>query len=171
MAWRSIGAPGRQGGGHSMRIRGLVPALVAAGAIAGLALASSSRAAQPYCPNPAHVRPAPPPADLLVPIAKAFDVDAAAVRGTSYVRCIGAALMGCYVGANLVCDRADARRTNPGAVAWCRAHPGAAEIPMAATGHATIYEWSCNGARAVAGKILMRVDVDGYIADNWKEIR
>lgn len=154
-----------------MRIGFVVRALVAAGAIAGLAFMSPSRAAQPYCPNPAHARPAAAPADLLAPLAKAFDADVAALRGTSYVRCVGATLMGCYIGANLVCDRADTRRVNPGASAWCRAHPGAAEIPMAATGHGTIYEWSCNGARAVAGKIVMPVDAGGYIADNWKEIR
>jgi hypothetical protein len=42
---------------------------------------------------------------------------------------------------------------------------------MAATGHATIYEWSCKGARAVPGKALVTVDPQGYIADNWKDVR
>jgi hypothetical protein len=40
---------------------------------------------------------------------------------------------------------------------------------QAATGHDTIYEWSCNGRRAVAGKTVMTVDPQGYIAENWKE--
>jgi hypothetical protein len=43
-------------------------------------------------------------------------------------------------------------------------------IPMAATGHGTIYEWSCNGRRAVAGKAVMTLDPQGYIAENWKAI-
>jgi hypothetical protein len=42
---------------------------------------------------------------------------------------------------------------------------------MAATGHATIYDWSCNGRRAVAGKTVSAVDPQGYEADNWKELR
>jgi hypothetical protein len=58
--------------------------------------------------------------------------------------------MGCMVGANLVCDKADQRRA--AGATWCRENPGATVIPMAATGHATIYEWSCNGRNAVPGK-------------------
>jgi hypothetical protein len=79
--------------------------------------------------------------------------------------------MACTVGANLDCDKADTRRALPGATAWCRDNPGATGIPMAATGRATIYEWSCKGRRAVAGKVAMPIDPQGYIADNWKEIR
>jgi hypothetical protein len=87
------------------------------------------------------------------------------------VRCSGDKLLGCMVGANLVCDKADKRRALARATAWCRENPGANVIPMAATGHATIYEWSCKGARAVPGKALVTVDPQGYIADNWKEVR
>ncbi|MEJ2435215.1 MAG: hypothetical protein P8Y53_19470 [Pseudolabrys sp.] len=57
-----------------------------------------------------------------------------------------------------------------GATAWCRAHPNAKFIPLSATGHATIYNWSCKGRRAVAGKALMAVDHQGYIAGNWKKL-
>ena len=41
---------------------------------------------------------------------------------------------------------------------------------MFATGHATIYEWSCKRRRAVAGKVVVTVDPQGYIAENWKEV-
>ena len=41
---------------------------------------------------------------------------------------------------------------------------------MAATGHDTVYEWSCRGRRAVAGKAVMTVDPHGYIVENWKDI-
>ncbi len=123
-----------------------------------------------YCPNPAHATPADVPADLTAAVAKAFNVDTGAIAGAAYVRCVGPTLMGCYVGANLVCDKADTRRRIPGATEWCRQNPGSQFIPMAATGHATIYDWSCKGTRAVAGKRIVTVDPQGYIADNWKTI-
>ncbi len=109
--------------------------------------------------------------DLVSSIAKAFQIDEPAAASGAFVRCAGAKLMGCYVGANLVCDKADTRRALPGATAWCRDNPGSTGIPMAATGHATIYDWSCKGPHAVAGKAVISVDPQGYIAENWKEIR
>jgi hypothetical protein len=127
-------------------------------------------AAGNYCPDPAHARPAKTPPDLAAAVAKAFAIDEATASGASFVRCAGPKLMGCYVGANLVCDKADTRRKLPGATAWCRDNPGSAGVPMAATGHATIYEWSCKGRRAIAGKPVIAVDRGGYIAENWREI-
>ncbi len=138
--------------------------------VIGIAPATRAHAAGAYCPNPAHARPQAVPAALQGRVASAFDIDRAAVRGAAFVRCVGPTLMGCYVGANLVCDKADTRRTLPGASAWCRNHPGAKFIPMVATGHATIYDWSCAGRRAVAGRIVQPVDAQGYIAGNWKKI-
>jgi len=123
-----------------------------------------------YCPNPTHARPAAVSADLVPALAAAFHVDNDAVRNAAFVRCVGARVLGCYVGANLNCGKADTRRTLPGATAWCRDHPGDINIPMAASGHDTIYEWSCKGHHAVAGRVVMKVDRRGYVADNWKEI-
>jgi hypothetical protein len=134
------------------------------------ATATSAYAAPAYCPNPAHARPAKVPPGLVAAVASAFNIDKSAVPNTAFVRCAGATLMGCYVGANLVCDKANRRRALPGAMAWCRSNPNAANIPMVATGHDTVYEWSCKGRRAVAGKQVMQVDPQGYIADNWKVI-
>jgi hypothetical protein len=37
---------------------------------------------------------------------------------------------------------------------------------MAATGHDTIYAWRCIGPRATAGKVVMPLDAQGYIAGN-----
>jgi hypothetical protein len=42
---------------------------------------------------------------------------------------------------------------------------------MAATGHGTIYQWSCQGRRAVASKAAVHVDPQGYIAENWKAVQ
>jgi hypothetical protein len=149
-----------------------VPATLAFCGLLILASAAPMRAADAaaYCPNPAHARPAKVPADLVPALAVAFGVDRNAVGAGGVVRCVGGRLVGCLVGANLNCGKADMRRSLPGAGAWCRSHPGAADIPMAATGHDTIYAWSCKGRRAVPGKTIMKVDRQGYVADNWKEI-
>jgi hypothetical protein len=148
----------------------IAPQLLCAALVIGAMSAPPARAANFYCPNPTHETPQAVPANLLPVVAQAFHTDVAAIRAAAYVRCVGPTLMACYVGANFVCGKADTRRTLPGATAWCRAHPDSTFIPMAATGHATVYNWSCKGRRAVAGKAIVTVDPDGYIADNWKKI-
>ena len=138
---------------------------------AGVTPLQPSIAAGSYCPNPAHSAPGKVPEELMAAVAKALAIDNASVRHAAFVRCVGRRLLGCYVGANLVCDKAETHRTLPGATAWCRNNPGSEGIPMSATGHDTIYDWSCKGRRAVAGKTVLTVDAQGYIAENWKEIR
>lgn len=103
-------------------------------------------------------------------VAEAFDITADQARESAYVRCAGAKLMACWVGANLDCGKANVHRSLLGANAYCRDNPGSDSIPMAATGHDTIYDWRCDGKRAVAGKANRAVDAEGYIADNWKEL-
>jgi hypothetical protein len=144
--------------------------LFAALAAAAIVPAPAAAAEPTYCPSPAHAGPGKVPAGLTPMVAMAFQIDAATVRDAAFVRCVGGKLMACYVGANLDCFKADTRRRLPGATAWCRENPGSAGIPAAATGHDTIYDWSCQGRRAVPGKVLMTVDPQGYIAENWKEI-
>jgi len=137
---------------------------------ASAATALSARAADAYCPSRSHQRPQKVPENLVGRVAQALQIDAAFARDTTFVRCAGPALMACTVGANLVCGKADARRKNPGAAAWCRDNPASTIVPMAATGHATIYEWTCVGSRAVAGKAVVSVDRQGYIVENWKTV-
>ena len=144
--------------------------VLAALIVAIVAPPQRSAAAETYCPNPAHATPAKVPADLLAAVAKTFQIDPGAISDAAFVRCVGAKLIACYVGTNLDCDKADARRVLPGATAWCLQNPGATDIPMAATGHATIYQWSCKSRRAVAGKAMVAVDAQGYIAENWKAV-
>lgn len=146
-------------------------AIVVAFVLAGASIASTQPAtAEPYCPNPAHATPAKVPPDLVSAVANTFGIDSSVVANRAFVRCIGAKLTACAVGANLVCDKADRRRELPGATQWCRDNPRSDSIPMFATGHATIYEWSCKRRRAVAGKVVVTVDSQGYIAQNWKEV-
>ncbi len=139
--------------------------------IGGVVAIASAATAAPYCPDAAHAAPAKVPADLTAAVAKTFQIDASAVNAAAFVRCAGPKLTACYVGANLDCGRADTRRALPGATAWCRQNPGSNLVPMAATGHDTIYQWSCKGRRAVAGKAMVHVDPQGYIAENWKEVQ
>jgi hypothetical protein len=104
-------------------------------------------------------------------VVEAFGISADQARNSAYVRCAGGKLMACWVGANLDCGKANVHRSLLGANAYCRDNPGSDSIPMAATGHETIYDWRCDGKRAVAGKANRAVDAQGYIADNWKELR
>jgi hypothetical protein len=155
---------------HTPTTRPIVATAVAGLIFVLLAPAQYAAAAESYCPNRTHAGPAKVPADLLPAVAKAFQIDPDVVREGAFVRCAGAKLMACVVGANLDCGKADTRRVLRGATAWCRQNPGATNIPMAATGHATIYQWSCRGHRAAAGKALVAVDRQGYIAANWKAV-
>jgi hypothetical protein len=153
------------------RVSGTAALLFCALLVLGSAVtARPAYAAPAYCPNPAHARPAGVPPGLVAALAATFNIDKSSVPNTAFVRCAGATLMGCYVGANLNCDKANTRRVLPGATAWCRSNPDAANIPMVATGHDTVYEWSCRGKLAVVGRRVMQVDSRGYIADNWKVI-
>ena len=127
-------------------------------------------AAEPYCQDPSHQQPRKVPANLVARVAKALQIDAAMVRGASFVRCTGTTLMGCSIGANLVCGKADTRRQILEATRWCHDNPETSFVPMVATGHATIYEWSCVDRRAVPGKVVFAVDPGGYIAENWQTI-
>jgi hypothetical protein len=103
-----------------------------------------------------------------VPVSAADSLDLA--RQLAFVRCAGDRLLACSVGANLNCGKADTRRSLPGAREYCRANPDADNIPMVATGHATIYAWRCVGRSAVATKAVVAVDPHGYDAGNWKEV-
>jgi hypothetical protein len=145
--------------------------LFAALIVAAVSPVKPGLAAGAYCPNPDHATPGKVPTDLIGAVATAFQIDNDAVRKAAFVRCAGPKLMGCYIGANLDCDKAETSRSLAGATAWCRGNPGSKIIPMSATGHDTIYEWSCKGRHAVAGKAMVTVDPQGYIADNWREIR
>lgn len=108
------------------------------------------------------------PPQLAARVAATFGISVEMARDATMVRCLGTKLLTCWVGANLNCGKADKRRSLPGARAYCRQNPGSDSIPMAATGHDTIYEWRCAGRRAVAGKAVTAVDAQGFVAGNWR---
>ena len=140
-------------------------------AFASIAFVDSAHAAGGYCPGAGHRSAHAVPAELEPSVAELFGIGVAQVREAAVVRCVGSQLLACWVGANLDCGRADTRRRLVGATAFCRDNPDAADVPMAATGHDTIYDWRCVKGRAVAGKVLMAVDPQGYIAGNWKVVK
>ncbi len=149
---------------------GLAGVFVAALACAAAAWPAFAAGGVGYCAAGAGRQSAAPvPKELQSAVAKAFGISVDQARHAK-VRCAGGRLMACWVGANLDCGKANVHRRLVGASAWCRDHPGSESIPMVATGHDTIYDWRCEGRRAVAGKPNRALDARGYIVDNWKRL-
>ena len=148
-------------------------AIVAALVFGALSFACPASAASggAYCSAGAAPRGSVPvPRELEAKVAKAFGIPVDLARNAAFVRCAGTRLLACWIGANLNCFKANTRRSLPGASEFCRANPDADNIPMAVTGHDTIYEWRCVGRRPVATKAVVAVDAQGYDAGNWKEL-
>jgi hypothetical protein len=123
-----------------------------------------------YCRGAANTDALAVPDSLAPAVANAFGVDEQAVKGASYYRCAGGRLLACVVGANLPYGKADVRRRLPGADDYCRQNPGSTFIPMAVTGHDTIYAWRCAGASAAPGRPVVRLDGQGFVARTWKRL-
>ena len=97
-------------------------------------------------------------------------VDPGQVQRSTVYRCMGGAARLCNYGANLVCTKADVSRASRGAQRYCRENPGSEVVPMAATGHATIYSWECIGNKARIKSSSVSVDRRGFIASQWKRL-
>lgn len=111
----------------------------------------------------------------LIPQAKrAFELgpemSRALVVATTSMRCMGGQVWLCNAGANLACGKAGVSRASAGADRFCKANPNSSDVPMAATGHATIYAWKCVGTKARVDRSFARVDARGFIVDNWKKL-
>jgi hypothetical protein len=111
----------------------------------------------------------------LVPAARRLfsfsaDTPSGYVRKSTTFRCMEGKVWLCNYGANLVCEKADTRRTSAGAADFCKQNPGSDVVPMAATGHDAIYDWKCVGNKAVISKQIETVDPRGFIAGNWKPL-
>jgi hypothetical protein len=124
--------------------------------------------AAPLCAAGANSTPRTAPASLAPAIRRAFGLSGAI--GAAYYRCSGGRTLACVVGANIPCFKASKARSLPGATQYCRQNPGSDFIPMAATGHDTIYEWKCVGTKARPGKPVAPLDAEGYFAENWKAV-
>jgi hypothetical protein len=89
------------------------------------------------------------------------------LRTASY-RCMNGHLLACFSGANLPCAKLDKSRENKGANAFCRTNPDAAIVPMSATGHDTIYFFSCSNGRAKIKEQNWKLDSRGFGVELWK---
>ena len=85
-------------------------------------------------------------------------------------RCDHGRVLACSYGANIPCDKkADtSRKPGLGARAFCRDNPGADVVPAVATGHATIYQWRCQGARPVIARQALQVGRRGFPSAFWR---
>lgn len=94
------------------------------------------------------------------------------IRPESYYwRCMRGAVYICAIGANIPCDaKADRAKRNLGAEHYCRENRDAPFVPAYATGHASIYSWSCSSGNAVRGKQFAKLDRRGYRADIWYRV-
>lgn len=92
------------------------------------------------------------------------------VKKSTLFRCMDGKAWLCNYGANLVCGQANASRHSQGAAHFCQENPGSVSVPMAATGHDTIYEWKCAGTKAQISRQVEALDARGFLAGNWKQL-
>jgi|HubBroStandDraft_1064217.scaffolds.fasta_scaffold02542_7 hypothetical protein len=115
----------------------------------------------------------PIPAALKPHVAEALGLpaDSAIAPENYYWRCMSGAVYVCAVGANIPCDaKADRSRRNLGAEHYCRENRDATLVPAYATGHASIYSWSCSAGNTVPGKRLAKIDHRGFRVDFWYRV-
>ena len=155
-------------------IRSIVAAVLLA-IVAGTVTSASAQDVRAHCAkagNDDRVRPMP--GNLVANARRMFDLEAETpdsyVQATTSVRCANGAVWLCSHGVNLVCDKADVSRSSNGADRFCSQTPDSTDVLMSATGHATVYEWSCVGRKARIVRQSTEVDARGFIAENWKQL-
>lgn len=88
-----------------------------------------------------------------------------------YWRCMNGKVFVCAIGANIPCGaKADLAKRNVGAEKFCQDNADAAFVPAYATGHETLFAWSCSLGHAVRGKVIAKLDPRGYRIDIWHEV-
>jgi hypothetical protein len=89
--------------------------------------------------------------------------------GNSFWRCMNGEVYACTVGANLPCQtKGDLFQTPTDAmVDFCKENVGSDFIPMAVTGRATVYNWTCDEETPVAGEQIFEVDEQGFLSSIW----
>jgi len=112
-----------------------------------------------------------PPSSLASAIRRLFKASGTYALETTYYRCAGGDLLLCNVGANLPCGKANRSTTLPAATDWCQSNPNSDFIPMAVTGHDTLYVWRCIGVIAKPVGKIGEVDKRGFFTRYWKEVR
>jgi hypothetical protein len=90
------------------------------------------------------------------------------LRESTVYRCMGGKVWICNYGANIPCDGVDRSKGSPAIDQWCRENPNEDYIPMAVTGHATMYQWKC--ARGKPVKSPRKLDAQGFQGDIWVRV-
>ncbi len=85
-------------------------------------------------------------------------------------RCMNGKAMVCFVGANLVCVRMNARRENLGADTFCRDNPNAGSVPAYAIGHDSIHAYWCRNGTAEVTGTTRQLDQRGFAKNLWIEL-
>jgi len=115
----------------------------------------------------------PVPAVLLQYLRTAIGLSAVAPVTAQgfYWRCMDRAVLVCAIGANIPCSaKADLAERNVGADNYCSENHNAESVPAYATGHNSVYEWSCSGGNAVRGRLFVGIDRRGYRVDFWHRV-
>ncbi len=91
---------------------------------------------------------------------------------TTIWRCMDSQVYACNFGANLPCSsKANTDKTPTQAMKdFCQASPNSDFIPMAVTGHSTIYSWHCVNDTPELLDQIETVDAAGYLAGIWYPI-
>jgi hypothetical protein len=126
-------------------------------------------------PDARYVGPAVPPS-VARGLARAFGVTAdpppEPFSQNSSWRCMNGAVYACTVGANLPCLEKPPADPEPSEAmrSFCREQPDSAAIPAYVTGHATLYDWSCDESRPRRGRVLTTLDERGYMSSIWHRL-
>jgi hypothetical protein len=102
----------------------------------------------------------------MFPGAKTTPEDAM-LQAQAKFRCMNGKTYVCFVGANLPCGKLNTSRQNTGADAFCRTEPEADFVPMAATGHDSIYSYRCHDGKAEVLRVTYEVDERGFAKSLW----
>lgn len=107
--------------------------------------------------------------DLLPFVRKQFSgSDDAFLKASTFYRCMGGSVWVCNVGANLPCYGPDRSKGSSAINDYCRDNPNEDFIPMAVTGHATIYSWKCDNGKPI--RTPLKLDARGFHTDIWFKI-
>jgi hypothetical protein len=93
--------------------------------------------------------------------------DEAMLRAQAKFRCMDGKVYACFIGANLPCGKLNTSRHNAGAEAYCRTDPEADFVPLAATGHDSIYSYRCRGGKPEVAHTSYELDRRGFAKSLW----
>lgn len=106
------------------------------------------------------------------PVARALIAKGVMAPGEPFTwRCKNGRVYACSFGATLPCWQLDTRREpHSELINYCRENPWTDFIPLAVTGHGTMYTWACRNGQPVITGELWEVDEEGYALELWYEI-